>query len=1685
MSSQSPNPSDIPDNLETMIESPTTIRLLDSPCFGLEWFNTPSPHARYDVILIDGVRDVIGDVWTKNVQSWVETVLLSESPYSVAEFRYDTSSDGAPIYAVNGIEKEATNLLDGLKQDHTEEGGSPQNTFSFDRGLIFISRDFGGLLAKKALCIASRSPYTYQDVLRRTCMMIFYDCPHRSFDLEDLEDNIVQMFSGPGPNSRHGLIQKATRLAFEVEDIHQSCSYSLLWQQIPVLNVITFWGEMEDDEQSIYNYNSHALIQCPLEEYHVTEAEHSQLGLGLQDPNDTESTKVISAIWNFIRNSIATREFPNHKLPQSRILDWLMLLPECPPVRYPAIIKLAAIPFQRWSKSHEQFDDWIQHYDEGFRVAHLYSVSGPAELSEQVLQHVQTRQNWAKVLYFRFYPNDTRLNSTRALLLYFLTQHMRWSNQTCVWPIEALPHAFTTRDLYQCFVDLVWTRNEKRDVWLIIAGIEHADMDLFWFLRQLNELGRRREVPLQVVVTSNGNEKVISQLKDFTTINLSASLDSEQLKNDALMAKTLASRRKLEDMSRSCSDIDIAVPMILQAHFSDPQLADMVLQWTIHAITLRSFSFNFHETLGHILNTSPKMIFQATRNYLPTEQQELAKDVSVIVKAAFRPLTVDEIASALLFRVNPDPTPPSSYFTSNAKDYRRLVERVHQIIPVLFTIEHGEVHFAHDSIMEVQGLGMFPSVLAQHTSMTLICLGYLRLPTTWTLVADLVHERTADNIPGSESRRDFLAVSLGEMLAFFKMDHARAAWLDALNALSGSMCRKSHRNDLSAFQCVAQTGVVDLVTAMVSEQRQSPYFETECVLAISEAALYGHVETVRLLLQEMVGVAPGLKDAISAAASHGNEDVLNLLIDFCSRSQDFVWPDGLLCRAAWLGQGGIVQKLLAIGLSLDWKVDDESSLFLRDLTRLSIDTIVPREQLLVTPLAIALAFGHRQVVRVILEADKTEFLPGLSLLLLGQALEFGDPEVIRLLIEHNIRPMDAVEEEELLHVATESSSYRAIEAMVQAGSDVSWHTEDLPEGHAVGPLITAVGRGYTRCFKHLLQSGVKVNVPNNGKTALFEAVNSRRLEMARMLLAAGADPNVMSDNHLPLITAVNNYDKAMVETLLDNGANIEAYIEHELAKGKTALAVAAGKVDYDILYTLLQRGAEVNCSSLDLSSPLYVAAFKERIENVKILLEHKAQVDDGDARGTGEPTPLNVAFPNAEVVTTLLDHGADINYRSSYGTVLYHVNEVDSFGRTALHLIDAYTPVTFVAALVNAGASTEALDSSGATPLAKAVVSGNIEVFRYLETQSRHGPGRHDTISPLRLACAAGSAVMVEHLVKAGADVNEVDRSTGETPLYALFTGPGASSDIVRFLVEDCGANVNKPGGEFKYPLIKAFTCCIDNHWTSDDRRELVLKIYKNIRLLLQCGADIDAQDDSGRRAVHLALSSLSLTVPWHLFEEFGADLGARDNLGRSALHYAAAMGLPSDFAWLAERAGVGVDLVDSRGWTPLFWATQQRRPANFNPMVQVLKEHGADLWAKTTDSYGVWTPLKLARFRGCFTETALLALIPTEKTRKLPKLVPGGTSDVPGTHHDKQDETAAAPTEEAIETWNDELHETETGTHRELLDLPHRHDVWEKCGFMYAGEAVDSSDSDTSPDLGDDYDDSDEETEKGERDDD
>ncbi|KAK8875295.1 ankyrin repeat-containing domain protein [Apiospora arundinis] len=244
MSSQRPKAVEVSDNVDDLQEDVTPSGKRISACFGLEWSDDFWVAGKYDVILIHGVRDVLGDVWNKGDRNWVKSEVFAKEPFNIAEFRYDNCSHDASIFSVNGIEKEAMKLLEGLTKKPNHQDG-PFIGPSIDRDLLFITRDIGGLIAKKALCIASRSPKTCNDIVRRTSLMIFYNCPHRSFDLEDVEDNVLRLLGSPGPTGIHGVAQKAKRLAAEIERIHQDCSHALLWQQIPVQNFITLWGKPE------------------------------------------------------------------------------------------------------------------------------------------------------------------------------------------------------------------------------------------------------------------------------------------------------------------------------------------------------------------------------------------------------------------------------------------------------------------------------------------------------------------------------------------------------------------------------------------------------------------------------------------------------------------------------------------------------------------------------------------------------------------------------------------------------------------------------------------------------------------------------------------------------------------------------------------------------------------------------------------------------------------------------------------------------------------------------------------------------------------------------------------------------------------------------------------------------------------------------------------------------------------------------------------------------------------------------------------------------------------------------------------------------------------------------------------------------------------------------------------------
>lgn len=148
------------------------------------------------------------------------------------------------------------------------------------------------------------------------------------------------------------------------------------------------------------------------------------------------------------------------------------------------------------------------------------------------------------------------------------------------------------------------------------------------------------------------------------------------------------------------------------------------------------------------------------------------------------------------------------------------------------------------------------------------------------------------------------------------------------------------------------------------------------------------------------------------------------------------------------------------------------------------------------------------------------------------------------------------------------------------------------------------------------------------------------------------------------------------------------------------------------------------------------------------------------------------------------------------------------------------------------------------------------------------------------------------------------------------------------------------------------------------------------ISLLLEEGAEPDAEDSQGRRTVHLAcqndLPILNvLTVPDEEFRK-------KDRLGRLPLHFAAVIGSLALVREVLERSrqvGVSVDEPDVHGWTALMWAarTSDTWPGKDAPpdeddreaIVRFLLDEGAHRSASGRATDGKWSPANVAVFHG------------------------------------------------------------------------------------------------------------------------
>jgi ankyrin repeat protein len=200
-------------------------------------------------------------------------------------------------------------------------------------------------------------------------------------------------------------------------------------------------------------------------------------------------------------------------------------------------------------------------------------------------------------------------------------------------------------------------------------------------------------------------------------------------------------------------------------------------------------------------------------------------------------------------------------------------------------------------------------------------------------------------------------------------------------------------------------------------------------------------------------------------------------------------------------------------------------------------------------------------------------------------------------------------------------------------------------------------------------------------------------------------------------------------------------------------------------------------------------------------------------------------------------------------------------GRGTASLCEAITcgDVKSVDALLEAGASANAPDDSGWSPLMFAVILDESEICELL---IRHGasiePG--DGMSPLSSAACGGHAQVVRALLAGGAKVDAPNRR-GLTALM------GASAmgypQIVRILIQ-AGASVNAvdSDGDSACIIIAEYPC----------REEVMIE-------LLHGGADVNIANAAGDTALHVAARAGTSTMI-SLLLRHGADAHRRNRAG-------------------------------------------------------------------------------------------------------------------------------------------------------------------------------------------------------------
>ncbi len=228
-----------------------------------------------------------------------------------------------------------------------------------------------------------------------------------------------------------------------------------------------------------------------------------------------------------------------------------------------------------------------------------------------------------------------------------------------------------------------------------------------------------------------------------------------------------------------------------------------------------------------------------------------------------------------------------------------------------------------------------------------------------------------------------------------------------------------------------------------------------------------------------------------------------------------------------------------------------------------------------------------------------------------------------------------------------------------------------------------------------------------------------------------------------------------------NGSKIDE--RRFTVEGEPSVYEAAAFGDTAKLWKLVEAGGDVNALNAEGWTPLMAAVDNGSLENVRLLLQHGAKINEKN--NAGETALLRACQPwssNTAMIRVLLEAGADPNIG-------------DKDGETPLHKITNSNKMEAARLLLDHKADPNARDKDQSTPLMSACQ--NLAYAQYgtkpefVELLLNHGGDVKATDkngeSALSITMRARNPEVVRMLIKNGADVNAVRMYEGGS-LYSI-----------------------------------------------------------------------------------------------------------------------------------------------------------------------------------------------------------------------------------------------------------------------------------------------------------------------------